>query len=286
MEKIEEKTDLTDRSSERNWAHNYDIPLEERDALEEIERLKKLNKIEKTLEEFNEKFHELTWEIKILTKFTAQHKIQHIQNKVKTDCKNCLAMEQELIKKEEELEVCKNNINRLEKANKILIDAWLTDKLTQLWNREAFNEHAKELILSWKKFSIAFIDIDHFKSINDTYWHACWDKVLKFLAKRLKLAGKVYRRWWEEFLIINECNEAELKNKLEHVKIWSLRQEYKLPEPHIGTIKISFSAWVIGYHPDSPLTITQLTRYADDLMYEAKHTRDTTVTFQESKKSH
>ncbi|MBE9532292.1 MAG: response regulator, partial [Proteobacteria bacterium] len=62
----------------------------------------------------------------------------------------------------------------------------ITDSLTGLYNRQYFNSYLEKLMASSRRhdrpFSILFVDIDHFKEINDTFGHLVGDSVLKNLA--------------------------------------------------------------------------------------------------------
>lgn len=76
------------------------------------------------------------------------------------------------------------------------------DELTGLPSRRALNQDLMKLGL---KYSIAMLDIDHFKKFNDTYGHDTGDEVLKFIAsiiKDVKGSGKAYRYGGEEFTIL------------------------------------------------------------------------------------
>ena len=85
-----------------------------------------------------------------------------------------------------------------------------TDLLTGLVNRRHLDEHlAAQLVRSRRNgqaVSVLLLDVDHFKSINDTYGHQAGDTVLRELALRIGLelrAGDVAGRWGgEEFLLI------------------------------------------------------------------------------------
>ncbi|MBV9480361.1 MAG: GGDEF domain-containing protein [Acidobacteria bacterium] len=76
------------------------------------------------------------------------------------------------------------------------------DELTGLPGRRAFNQ----LLLALKnQYTIAIIDIDHFKSFNDTYGHDTGDEVLRMVASRLAAVtggGKAFRLGGEEFAIV------------------------------------------------------------------------------------
>jgi len=72
------------------------------------------------------------------------------------------------------------------------------DELTGIPNRRAFNEQLKKL---GRKYTIAMLDIDHFKKFNDTYGHAEGDNVLRFVAVHLQETShaKIFRYGGEEF---------------------------------------------------------------------------------------
>lgn len=117
------------------------------------------------------------------------------------------------------------------------IDAALTDPLTWIGNRwdctkyENFlSDQAKEWKLNWCVWFF-MLDIDHFKAVNDSLWHAFWDKYLKIFTESVKifldsmkwtypnLRYKFFRLWWEEFkLIISGINEQEIITLWEKLK--------------------------------------------------------------------
>jgi diguanylate cyclase (GGDEF)-like protein len=76
------------------------------------------------------------------------------------------------------------------------------DELTQMPSRRALKQHLASL---GKTYSLAMVDVDHFKKLNDTYGHDVGDEVLKMLAARLlsvEGGGKAYRYGGEEFTIV------------------------------------------------------------------------------------
>jgi diguanylate cyclase (GGDEF)-like protein len=76
------------------------------------------------------------------------------------------------------------------------------DQLTGLPGRRALDE---ELLKLGGNYSIAMMDIDHFKKFNDTYGHDVGDQVLKMVASRIKQSisgGQVFRYGGEEFTIV------------------------------------------------------------------------------------
>jgi diguanylate cyclase (GGDEF)-like protein len=76
------------------------------------------------------------------------------------------------------------------------------DELTQLPSRRALNEALLKLPES---YTIAMVDVDHFKKFNDSYGHASGDQALRLVASRLAFVtggGKAYRYGGEEFAIV------------------------------------------------------------------------------------
>lgn len=87
----------------------------------------------------------------------------------------------------------------------IIIDAYFLayrDDLTSLPSRRALNQLAMSL---GRKYTVAMLDIDHFKKFNDTYGHDIGDQVLKLVAAKIgnvKGGGKAFRYGGEEFTIV------------------------------------------------------------------------------------
>ncbi|KZY48094.1 hypothetical protein A3732_24320, partial [Oleiphilus sp. HI0050] len=113
------------------------------------------------------------------------------------------SMENSLIVVKEEVSTLKRNLEELNETA-------FTDQLTGIPNRRAFDESIKTLVNEFeqtlKPFSLLFMDIDHFKSFNDTHGHAVGDKVLTFIATVLKKGVKgddiVARYGGEEFVAL------------------------------------------------------------------------------------
>src|SRR3972149_1529680 len=110
-------------------------------------------------------------------------------------------------------EELKNTVIELEEARKSLHEVQKearTDSLSGLNNRLAFDEKIKEEMERFKRYkipcSVAMIDIDHFKKLNDTYGHIVGDRALvhvsKELVKNLRKIDFAARYGGEEFAII------------------------------------------------------------------------------------
>ncbi len=93
------------------------------------------------------------------------------------------------------------------------------DELTTLPSRRAFND---ALLRLQAPYSIAIVDIDHFKNFNDTYGHDTGDEVLRLVASKLARVtggGEVYRCGGEEFAIVfSGGTTAEVADHLEQLR--------------------------------------------------------------------
>jgi diguanylate cyclase (GGDEF)-like protein len=93
------------------------------------------------------------------------------------------------------------------------------DELTGLPGRRALNERLKML---GGNFTIAMLDVDHFKRFNDTYGHDVGDEVLRLVASRIRQVrggGTAYRYGGEEFCIVfPRKTVAEAVEPLERVR--------------------------------------------------------------------
>lgn len=93
------------------------------------------------------------------------------------------------------------------------------DEMTNLPSRRSLNDSLSGL---GRKYTIAMIDVDHFKRFNDTYGHATGDQVLKMVASKMMsvgCGGKAYRYGGEEFTIIFPGrNAADVIPELERIR--------------------------------------------------------------------
>ncbi|MCB1043627.1 MAG: diguanylate cyclase [Acidobacteria bacterium] len=102
-------------------------------------------------------------------------------------------------------------------ANDQLLKASRTDFLTDLLNRRGFTEYAKQAFASAKRglqdLSVAIVDLDHFKNVNDSYGHDAGDQVLvqvgKLLSHSLREGDMVARWGGEEFVILMPNTKLE-----------------------------------------------------------------------------
>ncbi|WP_048690195.1 EAL domain-containing protein [Catenovulum maritimum] len=149
------------------------------------------------------------------------------------------------------------------------------DALTDLPNRtllhDRLNNSIKYSLRHNTEFAVLFIDLDMFKSINDTYGHHIGDKVLVEAAKRLKQTVRksdtVSRFSGDEFVILaNEINSAK---GAEHVAQAIIKV---MQEPiFLDNLKLHISASVgIALFPTDSKEIDELLSLADQAMYFSK----------------
>ena len=148
------------------------------------------------------------------------------------------------------------------------------DSLTQLINRAHMQEILNKELARYQRqgtvFSLALIDIDHFKAINDKYGHQAGDEVLIGFAKRAAAMQRqidVIARWGgEEFLILMPETPADgALNAIERLRAEIARQ----PVP-AGAFELSvtISAGVTQSRPNEALN--QILERADRALYAAK----------------
>lgn len=155
----------------------------------------------------------------------------------------------------------------------------ITDALTGAFNRRYMLEYVEVELKRSKRYdhSFAFImcDLDHFKSINDTYGHGTGDKVLIDFVKGLKEVIRddldlVFRYGGEEFaVVLPVTNISEAKILAERLRSHIEQREIKIKDK---TIKITASFGVHGYEPgmSNDLTVKSIINIADKFMYRAK----------------
>lgn len=180
-----------------------------------------------------------------------------------------------------EMEKLKRRLNQLERETgelrervRIEKDQARCDALTRLPNRAAFDERIGQECERWSRYgnplSIAILDIDHFKEVNDVYGHKTGDRVLKtvgeLLASRVRVVDFVARYGGEEFVVVMPGTLAGdalgLIEKL-RAELGACRFRYRE-----DVIRVTLSAGIAqtaqGDTPDS------LFERADEALYAAK----------------
>ncbi|MEA1892262.1 MAG: diguanylate cyclase [Campylobacterota bacterium] len=149
------------------------------------------------------------------------------------------------------------------------------DILTGLANRALFMDRLKELMkkrfLKERYHSILFIDLDHFKEINDSFGHAYGDKVLIETAQRIKKSVRkgdtVARLGGDEFTVLLENIHSPFEAQHIAQKILdTLRKPFDI-DNHKVNVTTSIG---ISIAPDDTKTYDELLNCADKAMYRAK----------------
>ncbi len=157
----------------------------------------------------------------------------------------------------------------------------LTDPLTGLANREALIRRVEDRIVQQRRrgdprpFGLLFIDINHFKKINDEFGHDIGDAVLQELARRLGAAVRaedlVARFAGDEFLVlldsIDRREDAErVRELLEEV----LRQPLERLTGSTTLAPALGAAIGVAVYPEDGQDVDTLVRHADQHMYTRK----------------
>ena len=158
------------------------------------------------------------------------------------------------------------------------------DPLTGVWNRGAILETLdKEVWRSRREglsLGLLIADLDHFKSINDTYGHPVGDVVLREVTKRMAADVRPYdavgRYGGEEFLILLPgCNDSETHNKAERLRRAISKEPIATPA---ANLRITMSVGGIATAEWPQDTANQILRRVDAALYSAKKEgRDRTV---------
>lgn len=145
------------------------------------------------------------------------------------------------------------------------------DKLTGAFNREYFDQNYQSLLEENRStghlLGIALLDIDHFKSVNDTYGHDVGDEVLKHFVSTVHKFSRVddiFIRWGgEEFILIVKIQtKADLSKVLEHLRKVIEIQNF----PTVGQKTCSIGGTLYKEGED----IEQTIKRADEAVYDAK----------------
>ncbi|WP_292955631.1 MULTISPECIES: diguanylate cyclase [unclassified Neptuniibacter] len=161
-------------------------------------------------------------------------------------------------------------------SSRLIISKAHIDSLTRVLNRKVGEESLQKALVrtfeNRNKLSIAFIDLDGFKAVNDKFGYVVGDEVLKSIAKVLKCVVRksdhLVRWGGDEFLMIFEETSKDeayeiLKRVIEDQSILP-----KLPDDSIQTLSIGIAG--VDRH-DELIDIDQLVTAADYMMYQSKN---------------
>jgi diguanylate cyclase (GGDEF)-like protein len=149
------------------------------------------------------------------------------------------------------------------------------DKLTGAASRQVIDSLFEQAVSRSKrrqqKTTLALIDIDHFKQVNDSLGHHQGDKVLEAVAKIIQLhirEADVLCRWGgEEFLLLlNECDLQHAMERVESIRLAIAAWRFHLDD---ASHNVTVSAGLAEY--ESGESLSRLVDRADKALYRAKH---------------
>ncbi|TBU81156.1 diguanylate cyclase [Pseudomonas daroniae] len=179
------------------------------------------------------------------------------------------------LKLAEALALSEERLRTITRLHEQLREQALCDPLTGLYNRRYLDElFGRELARARRDnapLSLALIDLDHFKQLNDEHGHLDGDDVLKSVAQHLlvnlRSSDTVFRIGGEEFLLILPgADSLEASKRLDAI-CQGLAQ--KPIETRSGVRQVTLSAG-LALWPDQGLVLDELLRAADAALYEAK----------------
>lgn len=167
-------------------------------------------------------------------------------------------------------------VKRLSYVNKRLAYISETDALTGTKNRTTmFNAIQANIVKQSQlneNLSVAIVDIDDFKHINDTYEHRLGDRCLERIAGILMKyvdPSMVYRYGGEEFLLILPIPRNDALILLESIRKESESSDFG--DENTGNISITLSIGCYSNHPTPSSNFETYISLADKALYEAKH---------------
>jgi diguanylate cyclase (GGDEF)-like protein len=194
--------------------------------------------------------------------------VYELGHNLKTSQEELKQNQSKFTKMQEHIEKLQENLNNARKDGNI-------DFLTGIFNRRAYDIELEKIENQFNifnsKYAIVFIDIDHFKNVNDNYGHECGDAILKTFARLLNALTRegdiVVRYGGEEFVsLIKYDQEEEIKKYTKRIKSIIEENNFIYEDKKF---KITFSAGVAfrSKYENYELAVKK----ADNLMYEAKN---------------
>lgn len=223
-------------------------------------------------EEYNETLSSVTEK---LGEEMSQGQIENLLQDIVAGTQNMISQNQAL---EEKLSVSSQAMNALQHDLEVARQEALTDGLTNLANRKAFDAEIERVIHNAQEnsetFSVIMMDIDHFKAFNDNYGHQVGDQVLRLVAKTLtdgvKGRDMAARYGGEEFVIVlpqTNLSAAQILGDNLRQAVSSKEVVNRNSGEKLG--RITLSGGVAEY--SSGDSIEDLIERADGALYTAKH---------------
>jgi diguanylate cyclase (GGDEF)-like protein len=197
-----------------------------------------------------------------------------------------VVIESELVEAKADLAEARDDLSKSRAKEEETRKISLQDALTGLPNRLSFEQHLDRGLSQAKRhrwgLAILFIDIDNFKSINDSYGHGLGDKVLLMVANRLRSFVRdedTVSRWGgDEFV----CLLMEVKQEADVTRLAEKMVNQIAAACEFDGIVLSTSASIgIAIYPADGETADILFKNADTAMLKAKGSVKRVVLFRE-----
>ena len=175
---------------------------------------------------------------------------------------------------------------------KIVLRENVTDSLTSIYNRRYLEQRLSEEVDRAARYqaplSVMMLDIDHFKSINDTWGHQAGDKILsefrELIKSSVRVSDIVARYGGEEFLILAPSTDAEAAyNLAERIRENTEKHNFEINGSDLEkrSVSVTVSAGVAQLAAHG-ITGDQLVKFADEALYRAKHSGRNCVMLEEA----
>lgn len=167
------------------------------------------------------------------------------------------------------------NLSEIRELHQRLQEQAIRDPLTGLYNRRYLDETLERELARAKRdgypIALAMIDLDHFKSVNDTYGHKAGDEVLVGLGKLLQAQAREgdipCRLGGEEFILVSPRMTPEVARQ--RAEQW--REMFAATKTRHGELEIEVTMSIgLATYPDHGATAEALIESADKALYKAK----------------
>jgi len=192
-----------------------------------------------------------------------------------------------VVKEKKLLQAIQKSQSALAKSKQRYKELATKDMLTGILNRFAFEDELDRVISNSQrtgaKFALLFLDLDHFKEVNDTYGHDIGDKLLQEVAQRvlpnIRIEDAFARLGGDEFILLFTNIKKDVLEKLVEKAISLFRKPWIIDGINLH---VTTSMGVVVY-PDDADNETELMKKADTAMYKSKKLgRNQVVYFEKS----
>jgi diguanylate cyclase (GGDEF)-like protein len=152
----------------------------------------------------------------------------------------------------------------------------LTDHLTGLLNRKGFDRRLQEIMAradaAGQRAALLLVDLDDFKSVNDSYGHPVGDRLLMAFAERLRTCVRsgdaVARIGGDEFaIILDQVTTPNMVERIGHSVVHAALRPFTIDG---NTLLATASVGSAIHRPDQGTSVSELFMRADMALYDAK----------------